>query len=242
MEMKKSLIKLQCVAALMLTVGAPTMQSVSLVHADTTTQTQKDATSFEAKLTSKSEQPGTVLLRHTGGKELSLTKVELIDKDGKSLATIYDAAKEDASVTKKGDDIFVKFNAPKAEGMTVKVSYDKSKLGDKEAIATVAVLLKDNGGTAAAKQFNAKTESKDAINKSMDDTLNELKELNKDTSKKEDDSKKDDAKKDESKKDDTSKKEDDPKKDDSKKDDTSKKEDDSKKDDSKKDESKKDDS
>ena len=229
MEMKKSLIKLQCVAALMLTVGAPTMQSVSLVHADTTTQTQKDATSFEAKLTSKSEQPGTVLLRHTGGKELSLTKVELIDKDGKSLATIYDAAKEDASVTKKGDDIFVKFNAPKAEGMTVKVSYDKSKLGDKEAIATVAVLLKDNGGTAASKQFNAKTESKDAINKSMDDALNELKELNKDTSKKEDDSKKDD----------TSKKEDDSKKDESKKDDSKK--DDSKKDDSKKDDSKKDD-
>ena len=230
MEMKKSLIKLQCVAALMLTVGAPTMQSVSLVHADTTTQTQKDATSFEAKLTSRSEQPGTVLLRHTGGKELSLTKVELLDKDGKSLATIYDAAKEDASVTKKGDDIFVKFNAPKAEGMTVKVSYDKSKLGDKEAIATVAVLLKDNGGTAAAKQFNAKSESKDAINKSMDDALNELKELNKDTSKKEDDSKKDD----------TSKKEDDSKKDESKKDDSKK--DDSKKDDSKKDESKKDDS
>ena len=256
MEMKKSLIKLQCVAALMLTVGAPTMQSVSLVHADTTTQTQKDATSFEAILTSKSEQPGTVLLRHTGGKELSLTKVELIDKDGKSLATIYDAAKEDASVTKKGDDIFVKFNAPKAEGMTVKVSYDKSKLGEKEAIATVAVLLKDNGGTAAAKQFNAKTESKDAINKSMDDALNELKELNKDASKKEDDSKKDDtskkddSKKDESKKEDDSKKEDskkddskkdDSKKDDSKKDDTSKKEDDSKKDDSKKDDSKKDD-
>ena len=247
MEMKKSLIKLQCVAALMLTVGAPTMQSVSLVHADTTTQTQKDATSFEAKLTSKSEQPGTVLLRHTGGKELSLTKVELIDKDGKSLATIYDAAKEDASVTKKGDDIFVKFNAPKAEGMTVKVSYDKSKLGDKEAIATVAVLLKDNGGTAAAKQFNAKSESKDAINKSMDDALNELKELNKDTSKKEDDSKKDDtSKKDDSKKDDSkkdeSKKEDDSKKDDSKKDDSkkddAKKEDDSKKDDSKKDETK----
>ena len=226
MEMKKSLIKLQCVAALMLTVGAPTMQSVSLVHADTTTQTQKDATSFEAKLTSKSEQPGTVLLRHTGGKELSLTKVELLDKDGKSLATIYDAAKEDASVTKKGDDIFVKFNAPKAEGMTVKVSYDKSKLGDKEAIATVAVLLKDNGGTAASKQFNAKTESKDAINKSMDDALNELKELNKDTSNKEDDSKKDD----------TSKKEDDSKKDDSKKDETKpstdlKKEDTNKKDD-----------
>ena len=241
MEMKKSLIKLQCVAALMLTVGAPTMQSVSLVHADTTTQAQKDATSFEAKLTSKSEQPGTVLLRHTGGKELSLTKVELIDKDGKSLATIYDAAKEDSSVTKKGDDIFVKFNAPKAEGMTVKVSYDKSKLGDKEAIATVAVLLKDNGGTAAAKQFNAKTESKDAINKSMDDALNELKELNKDASKKEDDSKKDDSKKDDtSKKEDDSKK-DDSKKDESKKDDTSKKEDDSKKDDSKKDDAKKDD-
>ena len=253
MEMKKSLIKLQCVAALMLTVGAPTMQSVSLVHADTTTQTQKDATSFEAKLTSKSEQSGTVLLRHTGGKELSLTKVELLDKDGKSLATIYDAAKEDASVTKKGDDIFVKFNAPKAEGMTVKVSYDKSKLGDKEAIATVAVLLKDNGGTAASKQFNAKTESKDAINKSMDDALNELKELNKDTSKKEDDSKKDDSKKDESKKEDDSKKDDSKKddskkddskkddskkEDDSKKDDTSKKEDDSKKDDSKKDETK----
>ena len=245
MEMKKSLIKLQCVAALMLTVGAPTMQSVSLVHADTTTQTQKDATSFEAKLTSKSEQPGTVLLRHTGGKELSLIKVELLDKDGKSLATIYDAAKEDASVTKKGDDIFVKFNAPKAEGMTVKVSYDKSKLGEKEAMATVAVLLKDNGGTAAAKQFNAKSESKDAINKSMDDALNELKELNKDTSKKEDDSKKDDSKKDDSKKDDSkkdeSRKEDDSKKDDSKKDE-SKKEDDSKKDDSKKDDSKKDDS
>ena len=238
MEMKKSLIKLQCVAALMLTVGAPTLQSVSLVHADTTTQTQKDATSFEAKLTSKSEQSGTVLLRHTGGKDLSITKVELLDKDGKSLATVYDAAKEDASVTKKGDDIFVKFNAPKAEGMTVKVSYDKSKLGEKEAIATVAVLLKDNGGTAAAKQFNAKSESKDAINKSMDDALNELKELNKDASKKEDDSKKDDT----SKKEDTPKKEDDSKKDDSKKDDTSKK-DDSKKDDAKKDDtSKKDDS
>ena len=239
MEMKKSLIKLQCVAALMLTVGAPTMQSVSLVHADTTTQTQKDATSFEAKLTSKSEQSGTVLLRHTGGKDLSITKVELLDKDGKSLATIYDAAKEDASVTKKGDDIFVKFNAPKVEGMTVKVSYDKSKLGDKEAIATVAVLLKDNGGTAAAKQFNAKTESKDAINKSMDDALNELKELNKDTSKKEDDSKKDDtSKKDDSKKDESKK--DDSKKDDPKKEDTPKKEDDPKKDDSKKDDSKKD--
>ena len=242
MEMKKSLIKLQCVAALMLTVGAPTMQSVSLVHADTTTQTQKDATSFEAKLTSKSEQSGTVLLRHTGGKDLSITKVELLDKDGKSLATIYDAAKEDASVTKKGDDIFVKFNAPKAEGMTVKVSYDKSKLGEKEAIATVAVLLKDNGGTAAAKQFNAKTESKDAINKSMDDALNELKELNKDTSKKEDDSKKDDtSKKDDSKKEDDSKK-DDSKKDDSKKDDSKKDETkpstDLKKDDSKKDETK----
>ena len=242
MEMKKSLIKLQCVAALMLTVGAPTMQSVSLVHADTATQTQKDATSFEAKLTSKSEQPGTVLLRHTGGKELSLTKVELIDKDGKSLATIYDAAKEDASVTKKGDDIFVKFNAPKAEGMTVKVSYDKSKLGDKEAIATVAVLLKDNGGTAASKQFNAKTESKDAINKSMDDALNELKELNKDTSKKEDDSKKDDSKKEDTPKKEDDSKKDDSKKDDSKKEDTPKKEDDSKKDDSKKDDSKKDDS
>ena len=257
MKMKKSLIKLQCAAALMLTVGAPTLQSVSLAHADTTTQTQKDAISFEAKLTSKSEQPGTVLLRHTGGKELSLIRVELIDKDGKSLATIYDAAKEDASVTKKGDDIFVKFNAPKAEGMTVKVSYDKSKLGDKEAIATVAVLLKDNGGTAASKQFNAKTESKDVINKSMDDALNELKELNKEASKKEDDSKKDDSKKeDDSKKDDTSKKEDDSKKDDLKKDDVKKddvkkdetkpstdlkKEDDSKKDDSKKDDSKQDD-
>ena len=242
MEMKKSLIKLQCVAALMLTVGAPTMQSVSLVHADTTTQTQKDATSFEAKLTSKSEQPGTALLRHTGGKELSLTKVELIDKDGKSLATIYDAAKEDASVTKKGDDIFVKFNAPKAEGMTVKVSYDKSKLGDKEAIATVAVLLKDNGGTAAAKQFNAKTESKDAINKSMDDALNELKELNKDTSKKEDDSKKDESKKDDSKKDDSKKDETKPstdlKKDDSKKDETKPSTDLKKDDTSKKDETK----
>ena len=248
MEMKKSLIKLQCVAALMLTVGAPTLQSVSLVHADTTTQTQKDATSFEAKLTSKSEQPGTVLLRHTGGKDLSITKVELLDKDGKSLATVYDAAKEDASVTKKGDDVFVKFNAPKAEGMTVKVSYDKSKLGEKEAIATVAVLLKDNGGTAAAKQFNAKSESKDAINKSMDDALSELKELNKDASKKEDDSKKDDAKKDDSKKDeskkDDSKKDESKKEDDSKKDDTSKKDEikpstDSKKDDtSKKDETK----
>ena len=234
MKMKKSLIKLQCAAALMLAVGAPALQSVSLAHADTTTQTQKDAISFEAKLTSKSEQLGTVLLRHTGGKELSLTKVELIDKDGKSLATIYDAAKEDASVTKKGDDIFVKFNAPKAEGMTVKVSYDKSKLGDKEAIATVAVLLKDNGGTAASKQFNAKTESKDTINKSMDDALNELKELNKEASKKEDDSKKDDStKEDDSKKDDTSKKEDDSKKDDLKKDDVKK--DDVKKDDSKKD-------
>lgn len=237
MKMKKSLIKLQCAAALMLTVGAPTLQSVSLAHADTTTQTQKDAISFEAKLTSKSEQPGTVLLRHTGGKELSLIRVELIDKDGKSLATIYDAAKEDASVTKKGDDIFVKFNAPKAEGMTVKVSYDKSKLGDTEAIATVAVLLKDNGGTAASKQFNAKTESKDAINKSMDDALNELKELNKEASKKEDDSKKD-----VSNKDDTSKK-DDSKQDDVKKDETKpstdlKKEDDSKKDESKKDETK----
>ena len=238
MKMKKSLIKLQCAAALMLTVGAPALQSVSLVHADTTTQTQKDATSFEAKLTSKSEQLGTVLLRHTGGKDLSITKVELLDKDGKSLATIYDAAKEDASVTKKGDDIFVKFNAPKAEGMTVKVSYDKSKLGEKEAIATVAVLLKDNGGTAASKQFNSKTESKDAINKSMDDALNELKELNKDTSKKEDDSKKDDSKKeDDSKKDDVKK--DDSKKDDSKKDDSKK--DDSKKDDVKKDDVKKDD-
>ena len=235
MKMKKSLIKLQCAAALMLTVGAPTLQSVSLVHADTTTQTHKDATSFEAKLTSKSEQPGTVLLRHTGGKELSLTKVELIDKDGKSLATIYDADKEDASVTKKGDDIFVKFNSPKAEGMTVKVSYDKSKLGDKEAIATVAVLLKDNGGTAASKQFNAKTESKDAINKSIDDALNELKELNKEASKKEDDSKKDDSKKeDDSKKDDLKK--DDVKKDDVKKDDSKK--DDSKQDDVKKDETK----
>ena len=232
MKMKKSLIKLQCAAALMLTVGAPALQSVSLAHADTTTQTQKDAISFEAKLTSKSEQPGTVLLRHTGGKDLSITKVELLDKDEKSLATIYDSAKEDASVTKKGDDIFVKFNAPKAEGMTVKVSYDKSKLGDKEAIATVAVLLKDNGGTAASKQFNAKTESKDAINKSMDDALNELKELNKEASKKEDDSKKDDSKKeDDSKKDDTSKKEDDSKKDDLKKDDV-------KKDDVKKDETK----
>ena len=232
MKMKKSLIKLQCAAALMLTVGAPALQSVSLVHADTTTQTQKDATSFEAKLTSKSEQLGTVLLRHTGGKDLSITKVELLDKDGKSLATIYDAAKEDASVTKKGDDIFVKFNAPKAEGMTVKVSYDKSKLGEKEAIATVAVLLKDNGGTAASKQFNSKTESKDAINKSMDDALNELKELNKDTSKKEDDSKKDDSKKeDDSKKDDV-------KKDDSKPSTDLKKEDDSKKDDSKKDDTK----
>ena len=257
MKMKKSLIKLQCAAALMLTVGAPALQSVSLAHADTTTQTQKDAISFEAKLTSKSEQPGTVLLRHTGGKDLSITKVELLDKDEKSLATIYDSAKEDASVTKKGDDIFVKFNAPKAEGMTVKVSYDKSKLGDKEAIATVAVLLKDNGGTAASKQFNAKTESKDAINKSMDDALNELKELNKEASKKEDDSKKDDSKKeDDSKKDDTSKKEDDSKKDDLKKDDVKKddvkkdetkpstdlkKEDDSKKDDSKKDDSKQDD-
>ena len=241
MEMKKSLIKLQCVAALMLTVGAPTMQSVSLVHADTTTQTQKDATSFEAKLTSKSEQSGTVLLRHTGGKELSLTKVELLDKDGKSLATIYDAAKEDASVTKKGDDIFVKFNAPKAEGMTVKVSYDKSKLGDKEAIATVAVLLKDNGGTAASKQFNAKTESKDAINKSMDDALNELKELNKDTSKKEDDSKKDDSKKDDSKKDETKPSTDLKKEDTNKKDDKlpeTKPSTDDKKDDVKKDETK----
>ena len=244
MEMKKSLIKLQCAAALMLAVGAPALQSVSIVHADTTTQTQKDSSSFEAKLTSKSEQPGTILLRHTGGKDLSLTKVELIDKDGKSLATIYDAAKEDASVTKKGDDIFVKFNAPKAEGMTVKVSYDKSKLGDKEALATVAVLLKDNGGTAAAKQFNSKTESKDAINKSMDDALNELKELNKDTSKKEDDSKKDDVKKEDDSKPSTDLKKDDSKKDDVKKDDVKKddvKKDDVKKDDVKKDDVKKDD-
>ena len=177
--MKKSFIKLQCVAALALSVGAPIANSVSLVHADTTTQSQKDATSFSAKLSSKAEQVGRLLIRNTASKDLSITKVELLDKDGKSLKTIYDASKDSKDVSKSGEDLLVNFEALKADGMSVKVTYDKSKLGEKEALATVAVLLKDGAGTSAAKQFNAKNESKDQVNKSMDDALAKLQELKK---------------------------------------------------------------
>ena len=179
MKMKKSFIKLQCIAALALSVGAPIANSVSLVHADTTTQSQKDATSFSAKLSSKAEQAGRLLIRNTASKDLSITKVELLDKDGKSLKTIYDPSKDSKDVSKSGEDLLVNFEAPKAEGMSVKVSYDKSKLGEKEALATVAVLLKDGAGTSAAKQFNAKNESKDQVNKSIDDALAKLRELKK---------------------------------------------------------------
>lgn len=178
MEMKKSLVKLQCLAALALCVGSPIANSVSSVYAETTAQSQTDANSFSAKLSSKAEQSGRLLVRNTA-KELSITKVELLDKDGKSLKTIYDSAKESKDVTKSGEDLLVNFEAPKAEGMSVKVSYDRSKLGDKEAIATVAVLLKDGAGTSAAKQFNAKNESKDQINKSTDAALAKLQELKK---------------------------------------------------------------
>ena len=178
MEMKKSLLKLNCVAALALCAGVPIANSVSSVYAETTAQSQTDANSFSAKLSSKAEQSGRLLIRNTA-KELSITKVELLDKDGKSLKTIYDSAKESKDVTKSGEDLLVNFEAPKAEGMSVKVSYDRSKLGDKEAIATVAVLLKDGAGTSAAKQFNAKNESKDQINKSTDAALAKLQELKK---------------------------------------------------------------
>lgn len=178
MEMKKSLVKLQCIAALALCVGSPIANSVSSVYAETTAQSQTDANSFSAKLSSKAEQSGRLLIRNSA-KELSITKVELLDKDGKSLKTIYDSAKESKDVTKSGEDLLVNFDAPKAEGMSVKVSYDRSKLGDKEAIATVAVLLKDGAGTSAAKQFNAKNESKDQINKSTDAALAKLQELKK---------------------------------------------------------------
>lgn len=178
MEMKKSLVKLQCLAALTLFVGAPIANSVSSVYAETTAQSQTDANSFSAKLNSKAEQSGRLLVRNTA-KELSITKVELLDKDGKSLKTIYDSAKESKDVTKSGEDLLVNFEAPKAEGMSVKVSYDRSKLSDKEAIATVAVLLKDGAGTSAAKQFNAKNESKDQIDKSTDAALAKLQELKK---------------------------------------------------------------
>ena len=178
MEMKKSLVKLQCLAALALCVGSPIVNSVSSVYAETTAQSQTDANSFSAKLNSKAEQSGRLLVRNTA-KELSITKVELLDKDGKSLKTIYDSAKESKDVTKSGEDLLVNFEAPKAEGMSVKVSYDRSKLGDKEAIVTVAVLLKDGTGTSAAKQFNAKNESKDQINKSTDAALVKLQELKK---------------------------------------------------------------
>lgn len=178
MEMKKSLVKLQCLAALTLFVGAPIANSVSSVYAETTAQSQTDANSFSAKLNSKAEQSGRLLVRNTA-KELSITKVELLDKDGKSLKTIYDSAKESKDVTKSGEDLLVNFEAPKAEGMSVKVSYDRSKLDDKEAIVTVAVLLKDGAGTSAAKQFNAKNESKDQIDKSTDAALAKLQELKK---------------------------------------------------------------
>jgi len=178
MEMKKSLVKLQCLAALTLFVGAPIANSVSSVYAETTAQSQTDANSFSAKLNSKAEQSGRLLIRNSA-KELSITKVELLDKDSKSLKTIYDSAKESKDVTKSGEDLLVNFDAPKAEGMSVKVSYDRSKLGDKEAIATVAVLLKDGAGTSAAKQFNAKNESKDQIDKSTDAALAKLQELKK---------------------------------------------------------------
>ena len=177
--MKKSFIKMQCIAALALSVGAPIANSVSLVHADTTTQSQKDATSFSAKLSSKAEQAGRLLIRNTASKDLSITKVELLDKDGKSLKTIYDASKDSKDVSKSGEDLHVNFEAPKADEMSVKVTYDKSKLGEKEALATVAVLLKDGARTSAAKQFNAKNESKDQVNKSMDDALAKLQELKK---------------------------------------------------------------
>ena len=178
MEMKKSLLKLNCVAALALCAGVPIANSVSSVYAETTAQSQTDANSFSAKLSSKAEQSGRLLIRNSA-KELSITKVELLDKDGKSLKTIYDSAKESKDVTKSGEDLLVNFEAPKAEGMSVKVSYDRSKLDDKEAIATVAVLLKDGAGTSAAKQFNAKNESKDQINKSTDAALAKLQELKK---------------------------------------------------------------
>ena len=179
MEMKKSFIKLQCIAALALSVGAPIASSVSLVHAETTTQSQKDATSFSAKLSSKSEQAGRLLIRNTASKDLSITKVELLDKDGKSLKTIYDSSKDSKDVSKSGEDLLVNFEAPKADGMSVKVTYDNSKLGEKEAISTVAVLLKDGSATSAAKQFNAKNESKDQVNKSIDEALSKLQELKK---------------------------------------------------------------
>lgn len=156
---KKSLLKLQCVTALALTMFSPVLSTVQTVYAaETSSSTAKSDQILKTNFRSKSDQ--TVLIRITKAgdaalkiKKLTFFKTE-VDKDGK---TIESSSGFGTTTLEDGSEI-ASMNVKKDSSYRVEIEYDKSSLGSKEATLTTAILLKDGSSSSSAKRFNSKTD------------------------------------------------------------------------------------
>ena len=157
---KKSLIKLQCVTMLALSVLSPALTAVQSVSAEETSSVASTTSEQVLKTNFKSKSDQTVLIRvsKTGDSALKVKKLTFVKieagKDGKLIESssifrtiAFDDGSEIASMDVKKDSSY-----------RVEIEYDKSGLGSKEATLTTAILLKDGSTSSSAKRFNSKSD------------------------------------------------------------------------------------
>ena len=130
---KKSLIKLQCVTMLALSVLSPALTAVQSVSAEETSSVASTASEQVLKTNFKSKSDQTVLIRvsKTGDSALKVKKLTFVkieaDKDGKlieSSSIFRTIAFEDGSE-------IASMNVKKDSSYRVEIEYDKSGLGSK---------------------------------------------------------------------------------------------------------------
>lgn len=153
---KKSLLKFQCVTALALTAFSPMLSTFPNVYAaETSYASAASNQSLDTNFTSKQDQTALVKIAQTGNKSLKIKNVVL----GKRLTNQVSKTSEESTLSTtslEDGSIFASLNVEKDKSYYIRVEYDKSGLGSKEATLTTAILLKDGSTSSSAKRFNSK--------------------------------------------------------------------------------------
>ena len=169
---KKSLLKLQCVAALALTTFSPALSTVQTVYAAETSSTTSVSDQFlKTNFSSKSDQSALFRISKTGDQSLKITRIEIVDSKTGESQRLFTEKIISEDMTLRDGSIVGSFDAKKGQSYFIKIDYDKSELKSKEATLTSAVLLKDGSTSSSAKRFNSKVD----LDKLQDDALSTLK-------------------------------------------------------------------
>ena len=169
---KKSLLKLQCVAALALTTFSPVLSAVHTVYAaETSSTTSTSEQTLNTNFTSKSDQTALFRISKTGDQSLKIRKIEILDAKTGESQRLFSESIISEDMTLRDGSIVGSFEAKKDKSYTIKIGYDKSNLKSKEATLTSSVLLKDGSTSSSAKRFNSKAD----LDKLQDEDLAILK-------------------------------------------------------------------